>query len=70
MSTPNQTPARHILRMPALVEKTGLARSTLYLLIQRGEFPAPRKITNSRTSGWDSLEVQAWIDARLSGGAA
>lgn len=70
MSALHQTQPRHILRMPALVEKTGLARSTLYLLIQRGEFPAPRKITNSRTSGWDSLEVQAWIDARLGGASA
>jgi prophage regulatory protein len=69
MSATIQAPTRHILRMPALVEKTGLARSTLYLLIQRGEFPKPRKITGSRTSGWDSLEVQAWIDARLGGAA-
>ena len=30
-----------ILRLPAVMARTGLSRSTIYLRISRGEFPKP-----------------------------
>lgn len=60
---------RQIWRIKTVQQRTDLGRSTIYYLIQKGEFPKPRKI-GARASGWDSLEVQAWIDSRLQGGAA
>lgn len=70
MKSETQTPSpRRIWRMKNLPEYTGLPRSTLYDLIKKGKFPKPHKL-GPRTVGWDSLEVQAWIDSRLNGSAA
>jgi predicted DNA-binding transcriptional regulator AlpA len=43
---------------------TGIRRSTLYLLIKRGEFPAARVKLTERTRGWVAEDVQAWIAER------
>lgn len=53
-----------ILRKPEVVEKTGLANSTLYAAIARGEFPAPLKL-GVRASGWLESEVEAWLESRV-----
>lgn len=52
-----------ILRRPAVTHKTGLASSSLYAAIARGEFPKPIKL-GERSVGWLSREVDAWIEAR------
>jgi len=52
-----------ILRRPAVTRKTGLASSSLYAAIARGEFPKPIKL-GERSVGWLSREVEAWIEAR------
>ncbi len=43
---------------------TGLARSTIYKLVQDGTFPAPIKLT-ARSVAWPSDQVQAWINTRV-----
>ena len=53
-----------ILRLPAVKARTGLARSTLYERIARGEFPAQVKL-GARASGWIESEVNAWLDRRI-----
>jgi prophage regulatory protein len=52
-----------ILRRPAVTRKTGLASSSLYAAIARGDFPKPIKL-GERSVGWLSREVDAWIEAR------
>lgn len=52
-----------LLRLPAVIELTGLKRDAIYRGIRNGSFPMPRKITG-RASAWRSDELQAWIDAR------
>jgi prophage regulatory protein len=52
------------LRKPQVVTKTGLANSTLYAAIARGEFPAQIKL-GARASGWLESDVDAWIDAKI-----
>jgi prophage regulatory protein len=52
-----------LLRLPAVIEATGLGRSAIYALEARGEFPRRRKLT-PRASAWRSDEVAAWIDSR------
>ena len=54
---------QEILRRPAVTRKTGLASSSLYAAIARGEFPKPIKL-GERSVGWLSREVDAWIEAR------
>jgi prophage regulatory protein len=53
-----------ILRKAQVLELTGLARSTLYLYIKRGEFPAQVKL-GEKIVGWLESEVQEWISARV-----
>jgi prophage regulatory protein len=55
--------SQEILRRPAVTRKTGLASSSLYAAIARGEFPKPIKL-GERSVGWLSQEVDAWIEAR------
>ncbi|MGM8936107.1 AlpA family transcriptional regulator [Pseudomonas neustonica] len=53
-----------VLRLDAVVQVTGLARSTIYKLIGTGEFPSPVPLTG-RSVGWVESEVSAWIRTRV-----
>ncbi len=52
------TDHKKLLRLPAVKEATGLARSTIYALIAKGEFPRPIKLT-PKLSAWDAAEIDA-----------
>jgi prophage regulatory protein len=43
---------------------TGLSKSHLYALAQKGEFPKPIKLSE-RSSAWVEAEVQDWIEAKI-----
>lgn len=60
--SPPGTPVRQadILRLPSVLQRTGLSRSTLYDLIKKGRFPKPFKITE-RSSGWRSSDIEEWL---------
>lgn len=49
-----------ILRLPAVLQRTGLGRSTLFAKIAAKQFPRQIKL-GPRASGWDAEEVDAWI---------
>lgn len=53
-----------ILRLPAVKQKTGQSRSTIYEKVQRGEFPAPVKI-GERAVGWVEAEVDSWVETLI-----
>lgn len=55
---------RRILRLKSVTQRTGLSKSSIYKLASTGEFPKQRQLASSRSSGWFSDEVQAWIDSR------
>jgi prophage regulatory protein len=52
--------AHTILRLPAVKARTGLSRSTIYLRIAQGTFPA-RYSLGARAVGWLESEISAWI---------
>ena len=53
-----------ILRLPAVIARTGLSRSTIYNLLKSGDFP--RQIHLSpRTMGFVSSEIDHWINAKI-----
>ena len=52
-----------VLRLPAVLERIGLSKSTLWRLINDGEFPEPIKL-GPRATGWLEEEVEAWIKSR------
>lgn len=55
---------QRVLSLAEVCVKTGLSRSTIYELINSGDFPAPIKLT-ARRSAWLLSEVDAWLDAKL-----
>jgi len=48
------------LRLPAVMEATGLAKATIYKHIGTGKFPPGTKRTDIRIHTWDAAEVDAW----------
>jgi prophage regulatory protein len=59
----NEIPT-YILRLPEVKHRTGLSRSSIYLRISNGEFPASISL-GSRAVGWSSHEVDRWIQDKL-----
>lgn len=57
---------KRIIRLPEVMHKTGLSKSSIYGGIAVGRFPKQCKI-GPRASGWAEESVDVWIDERLSG---
>lgn len=55
----NDRPDR-ILRIKAVLARTGLSRSTMYRKMQNGTFPPAIKIS-TRCAGWRESAVAAWV---------
>lgn len=53
-----------ILRIRDVCAVTGLARTTVYEAIARGDFPRPIKLLGARASGWRSDEISDYIEQR------
>ena len=53
------TPNR-ILRIKAVLERTGLSRATMYRKMQSGSFPKNIRIS-TRCAGWRESAVNAWM---------
>lgn len=49
-----------LIRIKDVMERTGLARSTIYKYISLGQFPQPIKL-GTRAVAWVEREVEAWI---------
>ncbi|MBF8740710.1 AlpA family transcriptional regulator [Pseudomonas guariconensis] len=65
-ASPAPLPAdRHIMRRDEVELKTGFKRSHIYNLMKAGQFPQCRRI-GTRAVGWDSLEIEQWVQDRLS----
>ena len=58
-------PISPLLRLPAVLEATGLGRSTVYRLIAEHAFPAPVKLAK-RAVGWRDDDVRRWTSGRPS----
>lgn len=60
------TPA--LLTLRQVIEVTSIPRSTIYALMQAGEFPLPIRV-GRRGVRWIAREVYEWIDNRPRGGS-
>jgi prophage regulatory protein len=56
-----------IIRLPAVLARTGLGKSTLYQRVTQGLHSPPVKLGGARASGWPEHEVDALISARIAG---
>lgn len=53
-----------LLRLPHVIEKTGLSRTVIYDRIKQGTFPPPIKLSE-RASAWPENEVLACNEAAI-----
>jgi len=51
------------LRLPKVIERTGLSRSSIYAMIDDGLFPSPVRI-GRRAVAWRETDVDAWAAGR------
>ncbi|SNY97901.1 AlpA family transcriptional regulator [Halomonas sp. hl-4] len=50
-----------LIRIKDVMERTGLARSTIYKYISLGQFPQPIKL-GTRAVAWVESEIDVWIN--------
>ena len=53
------------LRMPSVLRRTGLGRSTIYRLMSEHKFPSPVRLAG-RAVGWRRADLDRWSAARPS----
>ena len=51
------------IKISEVIEKTSLSRSTIYRLLNLGDFPRQVKLS-SRSIGWVEEEIQEWINEK------
>jgi prophage regulatory protein len=60
----NQTPK--LIRIKSVIELTGVSKSYLYDLSNRGLFPKSIRLISGGTSvAWVESEVEGWIEERI-----
>lgn len=52
-----------ILRLPEVVEVSGLGKTAIYEAIREGRFPKPRQLS-TKAVGWMETEIDAWQKSR------
>lgn len=59
----SSTPSDHILRPADVASRLAVSRPTLWRMRQRGEFPAPIRLSRGAV-GWRSSTVERWLNDR------
>lgn len=52
-----------IHRLPEVMQRTKLGRSTIYALVATKRFPKPIKL-GARAVGWSAQEISDWLQSR------
>ncbi len=55
---------KSLLRLPIVIKRTGLPRTTVYELIKDSDFPKPIRLT-MRSVAWNSEDIDSWIESRI-----
>ncbi|OIQ72397.1 prophage CP4-57 regulatory protein (AlpA) [mine drainage metagenome] len=64
------TPAKpgKLLRLPAVEERTGLKKSTIYAGVKAGTFPSPVRLS-ARAVAFREESIDSWISGRVTTGS-
>lgn len=54
----------NIIRLPEVIARTALSRSTIYRYIDDGVFPRPLSL-GPRAVGWLETDIIEWVDERV-----
>lgn len=57
-------PRLRILRLPEVMNRTALSRSTIYQYMTDGEFPESVEL-GSRAVGWVEDEINGWLQTKI-----
>ncbi|MXW67663.1 MAG: AlpA family transcriptional regulator [Gemmatimonadales bacterium] len=57
-------PPTRFLRLPEVMARTGLSRSTIYVRLAAGRFPRPVAL-GGRAVGWIEAEIEEWVAERI-----
>jgi prophage regulatory protein len=60
----HQNPER-LLRLPEVLVRTGLGRSTIYKLMNEGVFPQSIRIRGTRLKAWTEKSINLWLSSLL-----
>lgn len=63
VETKNHLVAERHLRRTAVQDITGLSRSAIYDLMQKGQFPRPVRLTG-KAVGWPESVIAEWLSSR------
>ncbi|NML62242.1 AlpA family transcriptional regulator [Massilia sp. RP-1-19] len=53
-----------VIRLPEVIKKTGLGRTTLYRMSTAGQFPESISL-GGKAMGWIEAEIDKWIEERM-----
>jgi len=51
-----------LIRLPRVMELTGIAKSTVWKWVSEGKLPQPKKLSK-RVSVWKESEIMAYIES-------
>jgi prophage regulatory protein len=60
---PQELTPQVLLRLPKVIHRTGLGRSTIYRMVARKQFPSPIRIS-TRAVAWRQTDIADWIEGR------
>ena len=58
-----------LLRLPAIMEMTGISESSVYRLVREKKFPQPVHVAVPKMTVWPSDVVEQWVQEKLDGGS-
>ena len=53
-----------VLLLPQVINQTGLSRSSIYLKVQKGDFPKQINISE-RSVGWLQSDIDTWLNKQI-----
>ena len=60
---------KRLIRLPEVMHRVGLSRSTIYQYIEEGRFPAQVRL-GRRCVAWNYEEIDSWIEEKLAGNSS
>ena len=66
MASPEVKPPARLLRLPEVMSRVGLKRSSIYQRMSEGRFPRSRSL-GPKCAVWVEAEIEAWVSGVADG---
>jgi prophage regulatory protein len=63
----NGAPPDRLIRLPEVLRRVGVSKSTLYRMIREGAFPGGHRLSH-RVTVWSEIKLAAWVDRIVDSG--